>query len=218
MMRHNGRRICLISSASVQNHAFLEFLQERTGIECVMRSELRRTATSATLADHDTLILVDCQFIDSSTVVQQVQQLPTAVPPNVVIAMINVYDQSSIELSAVTHGVRGLFDVSADTQHLLRGIAALFDGDVWIPRRVLVHAAYATHDGERKKQSTSSATTLTRREREILTLITTGASNDEIAARLGISSNTVRTHVYNLYRKIEVPNRMQAALWGAENL
>ena len=217
-MRQRGRRICLISSAGIQNHAFVEFLQERTGIECVMRSELRRTATSATLADHNTLILVDCQFIDPNTIVQQVQQLPSAVPSNVVIALINVYDQSSIELSAVTHGIRGLFDVSADTQHLLRGIGALFDGDVWIPRRVLVHAAYSARDGERKKPDTSSASSLTRREREILTLITTGASNDEIAMRLGISSNTVRTHVYNLYRKIDVPNRMQAALWGAENL
>ena len=217
-MRDRGRRICLISSASVQNHAFVEYLQERAEVECVMRSELRRTVTSATLADHDTLILVDCQFIDPNTIVQQIQHLPSAVPSNVVIAMINVYDQSTIELSAVTHGVRGLFDVSADPQHLLRGIAALFDGDVWIPRRVLVHAAYSSRDGEVKKQNVSAAPALTRREREILTLITTGASNDEIAVRLGISSNTVRTHVYNLYRKIEVPNRMQAALWGAENL
>lgn len=45
-----------------------------------------------------------------------------------------------------------------------------------------------------------------------------GASNIEIARLLFISENTVKTHLYNLFRKIAVKNRTQAVTWANENL
>ena len=59
---------------------------------------------------------------------------------------------------------------------------------------------------------------LTRREIEILSMIAAGATNEQIANELFISRNTVRTHIYNIFKKINVPNRLQAALWAVKNL
>ena len=54
--------------------------------------------------------------------------------------------------------------------------------------------------------------------REILLLVGSGAQNDEIAEKLFISPHTVKTHLYHIFKKINVPNRFQAALWVAKNL
>ena len=58
---------------------------------------------------------------------------------------------------------------------------------------------------------------LSPREAEVLALITQGLSNQDIAERVFISVNTVKTFIRSAYRKIGVKNRTQAVLWGVEN-
>jgi DNA-binding NarL/FixJ family response regulator len=58
---------------------------------------------------------------------------------------------------------------------------------------------------------------LKEREAEILALITQGSSNAEIAARVHLSENTVKSYVHQLYRKIGVTSRTQAVLWGTRH-
>jgi two-component system, NarL family, response regulator LiaR len=58
---------------------------------------------------------------------------------------------------------------------------------------------------------------LTRREREVLALVVEGLSNAEIAARLNLSTGTVRLHVGNLLSKLQAPNRTAAAVIAVEN-
>jgi two-component system nitrate/nitrite response regulator NarL len=53
---------------------------------------------------------------------------------------------------------------------------------------------------------------LTRREREVLALLCEGASNKVIAGRLRISSGTVKVHISNIFRALQVSNRLQAVL------
>ncbi len=63
-----------------------------------------------------------------------------------------------------------------------------------------------------------SKNNLSRREQEILALVSVGETNDEIAEKLFISRHTVKTHLYKIFRKINVSNRLHAALWAAHNL
>lgn len=212
------RKIYIISSASIQTRSLASVLQDRTGIPCVVQSELRRCASTVSVRGHPTLILVDSLFLDPPATLDQLEQLPNPLGSHVRVALMNMAKDEMVEVRAVTLGVRGLFYGSADLDFLVKGISSMFDGEVWVPRKVLAEAITNPASTDAVRHHRAAAELLTRRERQILALISTGSSNDEIATALSISTNTVRTHVYNLYRKIHVPNRMQAVLWGAENL
>lgn len=56
---------------------------------------------------------------------------------------------------------------------------------------------------------------LTEREREVLALVATGKTLDEVARRLGISRNTAHTHLKRIYDKLDISSRSQAALQAA---
>ena len=78
---------------------------------------------------------------------------------------------------------------------------------------------YIQEDSGRARDfSKKDASVLTKREVEILKMVAIGAKNEVIADDLCISPNTVKTHIYNIFKKINVPNRLQAALWVAKNL
>ena len=68
------------------------------------------------------------------------------------------------------------------------------------------------------KVESSDNKILTHREKTILLLMAEGYSNIEISQELYISLHTVKTHIYNIYKKINATNRLQAALWAARNL
>ena len=57
-----------------------------------------------------------------------------------------------------------------------------------------------------------------RREAEVLRLVATGMANKQIARRLGIAERTVKAHLTNIFTRIDVTDRTQAALWAERNL
>lgn len=130
------------------------------------------------------------------------------------IALLNAEEGSAHEL-AYLPGVRGIFVRNASYETVLKGIRALMAGEHWLPRRVL--AAHFERTRPRVAPLLHKAD-LTQKEAETLRLLTGGYSNGAIARHLGVSSHTVKTHVYNLSRKIGAHNRVQAAKWAMENL
>jgi DNA-binding NarL/FixJ family response regulator len=67
------------------------------------------------------------------------------------------------------------------------------------------------------RRSRPSDVELTGREREVLALVVEGLANKQIARRMGISEKTVKGHLTNLFQRIGVADRTQAALWAERN-
>ena len=99
-----------------------------------------------------------------------------------------------------------------------KGSRAIFQGELWIPRKILANYMKNNTSKTQVRKMKKNDANLTPREREVLLLLASGARNADIAKKLYVSPHTVRTHLHNIYRKINVPDRLQAILWAAENL
>ncbi len=211
-------RIYLASGNTVQTLVLRDYLAGELGAHCTVHSDLAACLSAATLNPAPTVVLVDCSVFDFRAVLEHHVRSPGAAP-HVTQAFFNVEPDRAVEREAVRAGIRGFFYANQDPAQLVKGIRMLAAGDVWISRRVLLDAAMQGESAPAAPPAPrNGCENLTQRETEILALMVVGARNEEIAAKLYISTNTVKTHIYNIYKKIRVPNRTQAALWAAKHL
>ena len=125
--------------------------------------------------------------------------------PSVKILMLTMYDDDESILGAVRAGALGYVQKGADAEDLIRAIAAVAAGE----------AIFAPGLARRALQALSTPqeqafAELTRREREVLELIASGMSNQAIAAKLGLSANTISNHISSIFGKLQVSSRAEA--------
>lgn len=123
------------------------------------------------------------------------------------VIVLTIHDDWEYVNRTVKLGARGYLLKDVEAQSLYRAIRDVNSGKTYI------HPNLAW-DIITQKQKTLSTGKLTSREKEILGLISQGFSNADIADKLVISEKTVRNHVSNIYRKLQVNDRTQAALLG----
>jgi NarL family two-component system response regulator LiaR len=112
------------------------------------------------------------------------------------------------EEAALRHGAAGYLHKGLNADELVAAVGAIHDGKP--PRAV-------DHDGKPLLTWPGQVLGLSQRESEVLTFITRGLSNEEIARRSFLSINTVKSYIRNAYRKIGVESRSQAIVWGYQN-
>ncbi|MBP2239201.1 DNA-binding NarL/FixJ family response regulator [Sinorhizobium kostiense] len=143
-------------------------------------------------------------------------QLTDAEAPDVLADLERLGFDPRVVLFAETHnpavvsetirlGVNGLCYQSEDPEILFATLTAVMKGRICIPYTVLAKVPH------------SPFSQLTSRENELLSMLADGWSNTQIAARTGISENTVKYHLKNLYDKLQVRNRaMAVAIYAKE--
>jgi DNA-binding NarL/FixJ family response regulator len=125
--------------------------------------------------------------------------------PNLKVIMLSVFDDPETIEKAFGHGAAGYVVKSINPLDLPSTIRSVFEGTVCQPggrarsTGTAVHAPQATLDG------------LTNRELTILKLVAEGLPNLDIASRLFVTEQTIKFHLSNIYRKLEVANRTEAA-------
>ncbi|WP_370693388.1 LuxR C-terminal-related transcriptional regulator [Vibrio penaeicida] len=111
----------------------------------------------------------------------------------------------------------GVFYLDDDIDTLSKGMRAIQNGEMWLSRKLAQE--YIMYYRQRQKSTTNALySKLTRREQQIIRHLAKGATNTEIADKLFVSENTVKTHLHNLFKKIHAKNRLQALIWAKENI
>jgi DNA-binding NarL/FixJ family response regulator len=113
-------------------------------------------------------------------------------------------------LQALRVGVRGYLLKSSTPDHLVDMLVRLRDGEIVIDPRLATEAALLAARAIDLGEWPGAHLGLTRREAELLTLLGDGLTPRVAAEKMGLSTETVRTHTRNLYRKLEVGDRASA--------
>ncbi|MGF1698513.1 LuxR C-terminal-related transcriptional regulator [Vibrio lamellibrachiae] len=137
--------------------------------------------------------------------------------PNSVEALINC--DKSCQYSDLVHWTNlvGVFYNIDDINLLAQGLDKILHGELWLSRKLAQE--YILHYRKSASFKTSNSySKLTKREQQIIKLLGNGDTNVEIADKLFVSENTVKTHLHNVFKKINVKNRLQALIWARENI
>ena len=108
-------------------------------------------------------------------------------------------------------GVCGILPPDADSDMLKKAVKIIYSGELWLDRKLLKNILYNVTSMEKKID-------LTRKEKEIVSLICNGCRNKEIAQRLDISEQTVKSHCNRIYKKVGVSDKTAACPLYAQAL
>ena len=217
----NDKLIYIIGPTRFQNELIESFLYTRFGIKCIVNESIEYIQDSDDVGiDKKTLLLLDISDKNINRHLNERESEYSKVISSYVAALFNL-SNTGIENKALIRGIRGFFYVNDTLEHFAKGVQVLFKGELWVSRNVLsMHILGDINHSPsfREPLTKSNSHNLTKRELEIIALVSVGAKNDEIAKKLCISSHTVKTHLYNVFKKINVNGRLQAALWAAKEL
>ncbi|QYO72055.1 LuxR family transcriptional regulator VpsT [Vibrio cholerae] len=115
------------------------------------------------------------------------------------------------------NNLAGVFYIDDDIDTLIKGMSKILQDEMWLTRKLAQE--YILHYRAGNSVVTSQMyAKLTKREQQIIKLLGSGASNIEIADKLFVSENTVKTHLHNVFKKINAKNRLQALIWAKNNI
>ena len=136
--------------------------------------------------------------------------------PDCKIVFLTVYEEDETLFAALRMGARGYMLKNVNSSDLLTSLRALDRGENAISRKMVTSVLDEfSHTSVSGGLPDRLLTKLSRREIEVLREIESGATNIEIAQRLFLSENTVKHHIRNIFEKLGVENRREAALIDA---
>lgn len=181
----------------------IEVIEEANdGIECLEKLKHKRPD----------ILLLDINMSDMNGI-EVLEELKRVNDPLKVL-MLTVHSEVEYLVKAIDIGADGYILKDSGSQELKQAINVIMDGESYIQPSLLpaLNSRLINRDIDKEKLAT-----LTKREMEILTQVAGGMFNKEIAINLNISERTVKNHISNIFKKIEVSDRTQAAVFAIRN-
>ena len=172
------------------------------GYECI--SFVNKTKPNIVLLDID---MPDMNGIEALRVIKEQKMICKVI-------MLTRHNEIDYLMKALEIGCDGYILKESSFDTLKMAIFKVYSGDKYIEPNMmpLINANMQEKSNVKKKISE-----LTRREIDVLKMIASGSFNKEIASTLNISERTVKNHVSNIFKKIEVSDRTQAAVFAIKN-
>jgi DNA-binding NarL/FixJ family response regulator len=164
------------------------------------------------------VVLMDIMFKGSEmTGIEATRRIKERSPSTKVIVM-TAHDEDRLMVEAVEAGASGFLSKDLPADEILSAVKAAADGEVLIDPATLTRLlAQVAREREEQRDAMALLDDLTERERQILQMLAEGKRNDDIAAELFISPQTVQTHVRNILGKLRVHSKLEAVAFAVKH-
>ncbi len=206
----NDISVCIVDDNNELRAALEEIISMSDGYKCVGTMSTADEANRKLPLIKPDVVLMDINLGGDETGIDCVRELKP-VMPSTNFMMCTVYEEDEKIFEALNAGASGYILKKTAPGKLLEAIRELYQGGAPMSSQIArkVVAAFQKHTTV-PGTSENDLATLSNREKEILELLSRGLMYKEIAAALFISQETVRKHVYHVYEKLHVGNRVEA--------
>ena len=208
-------RVLLVDDHDLFRTGLLNLLREN-GVQVVGEAENGRTALRLVSDLAPDVVVMDLNMPGMSGV--EATRHIASVAPRTRVLVLTISEDDSDVMDAVMAGACGYLLKDSSIQQLVAGIRAASDGESLISPQIAAKVLQAL----RAKAAGSDGVVRVRaelsdRELEVLKLIANGMDNAEIARALHISPKTVKNHISNILMKLQIDNRIQAAVYAVRS-
>lgn len=197
-------RVAIVEDIQEIREGISYLINTAEGFECLLQFENAEDALKALSDSPVDVVLMDIHLPGMSGI-ECVEKLK-AQHPSMQFLMCTVYEDDDFVFDALQKGATGYLLKKTPAAKIIEAIEEIHNGgspmSASIARRVI--------ESFRKSSSNPWLELLTQRERELLELLSKGFRYKEIAAQLFLSTETVRTHIRNIYQKLQVQSRTEA--------
>ncbi|WP_435583139.1 response regulator transcription factor [Amycolatopsis thermoflava] len=209
-------RVLLADDEAMIRAGVAAILSADDDIEVVAEAGDGREAVEQARRTRPDVALVDIRMprLDGLAAAEEIRSLL----PGTGVIMLTTFGEDAYIERALAGGASGFLLKSGDPRELLAGVRAVADGAAFLSPKV-AQRVIAQLSGDRMSRAAVARdriTVLTAREREVLALVGAGLSNADIAERLFVVEGTVKAYVSTILARLDVRNRVQAAIIAYE--
>lgn len=212
-------RILLVDDNMDHIKGIKELIHLETDYDVVASATTANSAVNFVKKYNPDLVIMDINMPDKDGL-QAIQEI-NALGINTKIMVLSGYDDSDLIYRAMKVGAKGYILKTMSSAQLVRGIEEILNGKIYLPStlssKFFDFFQLSFKDENSANDEENLLTYLTSREEEVLGLLTKGNNYKGIASQLFISETTVKTHVNNIFQKLQVNDRTQAVLYALNN-
>lgn len=203
-------RILLVDNQAVVRSGIRLLIESQPGLTVIAEVENGESVTVAAHEKPDVILLA----INEDNDLNLLPQLIAAAGQAQVLILTDLRDPT-VHQRAVCLGAMGVVLKETPAKTFIKAIQKVHTGEAWLNRSMTANVlAKLIRVNEEAELEGAKISTLTKREREIITLIGEGLKNKQISARLFISEATVRHHLTSIFDKLSVSDRLELIIYA----
>ncbi|WP_322823271.1 response regulator transcription factor [Chloroflexus sp.] len=198
-------RVALVDDHSIVRRGLSAYLAAQPDIVVVGEAANGESALQMASTWQADVIVMDVLMPGGIDGIETTRQLKRLIPHTHIIILSGYADDARV-IGALRAGAITYIEKESQPEQLLEAIRGAMTGKAILAPTLMQRILEA--------QTSKATDTLTEREREVLKLVAEGLTNAEIASRLTVSEETVKTHVASILRKLGLAHRTQAAIYA----